>query len=162
MLNSKSSKKTPAALLALLAVLPAVLPALTSCGGGGESTQTSDTTAMTADTTTVSDSTSHKLMPDIPAQDFGGQKFTFLTTGVNDDNGENWQTTDIYTEAENGDVVNDAVFARNMYINATYNVEIAEVQAQGKIVEDAKTVILAGDTTYGGIVGNLSACANLA
>ena len=105
-------KRTLAALLALL-MTTAALASCSDSGNAPAETTAADTTTAAVETTTA------EIMPDLPDKDFGGRDFMFLTSGSADTNGVDWESYDFYAEAENGDVINDAVYERNMYISET-------------------------------------------
>jgi len=146
-------------LAAMLIAALMLIPTLASCSDGGSAADPSQTTA---EETTTAETTTAELQPDIPASDFEGAEFLFLTAGDADTNGVDWKTYDIWAEAENGDSVNDAVYTRNMYVNETYNVNIAEKQSEATTLAEAQKVILAGEDVYDAIVSNLVSCATLA
>nr|MBQ4319665.1 hypothetical protein [Clostridia bacterium] len=149
-------KKALASILALLMLIPA-FAACSDSGAPKETTAPADTAVSeTVETTTG------KLTPDLPEKDFGGEKFTILTSGEADTNGYHWETYDVYAEAENGDVINDAGYARNMHIRETYNVEIAEVKSVTTTLAEAQEMVLAGEDVYDAVVTNLNSCATMA
>jgi len=150
-------KRTLAALLALLMTTAA----LASCSDSGDSAKET-TQAQAGETTAPAETTTAKLTPDLPALDFKGAEFLILTSGEADTNGYHWQTYDVYAEEENGDAINDAIYARNMYINETYGVEIKEKQSEATTLEEAQRVILAGEDVYKAIMTNLASHATLA
>jgi len=150
-------KKVIASILAVL-TLTMSLAACSDSGKPNENTaQATETTAAESVETTTG-----KLTPDIPELDFNGAKFTILTSGEADTNGYHWETYDVYAEAEDGDVIHDAVYARNMFIRENYNVEIAEVKSVATTLEEAQQMVLAGEDVYDAVVTNLNACATLA
>ena len=56
----------------------------------------------------------------------------FLTSDDTDTNGADWQTYDVWVEATTGDAINDAVFERNLYLEETYNIKMAQNQGVPK------------------------------
>jgi len=151
-------KKLLAALTALLTVLPMIV----SCSDSGNTDNTGDTSAA-QDTTSVQEAeTTVKLTPDLPEKDFGGAAFTFLTSGPADSNGSPWETYDFYVAEEDGDVINDAVFARNMHVNETYNVVIGEIKSEAGTYDAAQQAILAGEDIYDTVVTNFKSASKLA
>ena len=88
-------------------------------------------------------------VPDgVPDRDFGGK--TFIIAGDE-------QFEDYYlTEEQNGDVVNDAVFARNAVVMDRFNMEItASVFEESSITGNVKNSVLAGDDAYQLISGHI-------
>lgn len=85
--------------LTLLLALLMVLPMFTACSENAadkEETTANETTANvtpSADEETVAaEEEEAEILPDIPALDFEGRTFTFLTSGIGDTNGEDWET----------------------------------------------------------------------
>ena len=141
--------------LTLLIALLMVLPMFTACSENAA--DTTETTA--ADTTTTVETPSAdeeivveedepEILPDIPALDFEGRTFTFLTSGIGDTNGEDWETFDVWVEELNGDVINDAVMERNLYLNETYNIQIAEYKTSGTTLSEIQTEVKVGTNAF--------------
>ena len=65
-----------------------------------------------------------KILPDLPGDlNFGGYKFRALYSSV--DEAGVWGLRDIVAAEENGEVINDAVYARNKILEDRYNFEIS-------------------------------------
>ncbi len=60
--------------------------------------------------------------PELPDRDFEGMTFTFAVRGVEGNAGK-WDGTDIVAEFD-GDLINETVYTRNLYLKDTYNVNI--------------------------------------
>ena len=75
-----------------------------------------------ADTTTpaVEDTI---ITPNLPDADFGGHKFNVLTRGQSS---ATWYSRDIYAAGLTGEVINDAVYARNKKVEEDYKFEVVE------------------------------------
>ena len=91
--------------------------------------------------------TAESFDPGLPARDFDGDTFTFVTksqTAFTD-----WAEPSIWSDGYNGEVLNDAIYSRNLYISDTYNANI-EVYSPNtdSIVSDVQNAVTAGDTTY--------------
>lgn len=120
---------------------------LASCGGD-DPAATVDTKG---DTTPVTEAVTEavRVTADLPAKDFGGEEFTFygrIYDGV-------WSATDIFSHAEDGEQINDAVYARTAYIEDTYNVKLAALESgESTVVSYLKNFITAGDDTFEAIV----------
>jgi len=90
-----------------------------------------------------------KLMPDLPEINFGNIDFTFLSTC-------NWESSYlafplVFVEELNGEIVNDAVFMRNIKIGEQYGVNIKEIDRTGQAGAGWDIIsrgVAAGDTTY--------------
>ena len=116
----------------LLALILALTPVLIACGN--------------EETTTVSTGVTEEVeyeytLDDVPALDYGKQKFGIY--GINGSMGY------LISEEETGDLVNDAVFQRNLAIEERYNLEFDMFVAEpGVGVGQIKTFVMSGDTTY--------------
>ncbi|MBE6611491.1 MAG: hypothetical protein E7632_03265 [Ruminococcaceae bacterium] len=125
----------------LAAILAAsMLFSLAACGGTGTS---SDTTAdTTAPISTEPEVTTDGF--DLPDKDFGGQTFTVMGR-INDR--AIFTNFEIDVEAENGDIVNDAIFKRNSTLEERYNVDILQ-DLQENPASALNKAIMAGDALY--------------
>ncbi len=136
-------KRTLSLILALLMLATAV----TACSETKEEQNGSETTPSAADESSSgaeneaeeeNAAETTELQPDLPDVTFDDQTFTFLTSGQNDTNGVHWETYDIWVESTNGEVINDAVFDRNMYIEDKYKVKLAEFKASGATLDEIR------------------------
>ncbi|MBQ8641757.1 MAG: hypothetical protein IJ480_06010 [Clostridia bacterium] len=145
-------------IIALLLALLMTASMLLSCAA--DPVETAPVAADTTETAETVPEEETELLPDIPALDFAGETFTFLTSDENDTNGVDWKTYDVWVEATNGDAINDAVFERNLYLEETYNIVMAE--SQGVTETLAKQDVTAGTGDYDAVMTNITAAANLA
>ena len=119
---------------------------LTSCRNArssdnpGTTTENTDTETIAEETTTVDTSPEPKL----EAVDCGGREYTVLSRMVD---GYCYPYSEFLAEEQNGDVINDAVFQRNSYIEDKYNLTIKAVESKD-LSSDAKRSISAGDNDY--------------
>ncbi len=150
-------KHTKTILTALLA-LSAVGAAMSSCGDAGASGTVTDvqTTAASTETALVTEA---EYMPNLPDKDYGGRDFMFLTSSDADDNGRDWVTKDIYAAEETGDIITDAVYQRNLYIEDTYNVKVKEFQCV--TMTETKKAVQAGVTDYDAVMTSVANGCNL-
>ena len=96
---------------------------------------------------TVPEETAESFDPGLPDKDFGGRTFTIMTK--NSATWSDWKESSIWSEGMSGEVLNDAVFERNNYVEETYNIEIAEYGPDsGKLSSEAANAVTAGDSTY--------------
>ena len=91
------------------------------------------------DSTDVDESSAAETLPpektlDLPDTDFGGREFRVLG---NEGNYPQFSSFEIYAEAENGDVVNDAVFKRNRAVEERYNVKVTQITQSSGDNQDA-------------------------
>ncbi|MBO4229779.1 MAG: hypothetical protein J5938_05470, partial [Clostridia bacterium] len=80
--------------------------------------------------------------PEIPAQDFGGAVFR-MSGWYEPIYAEQWEYPDLWAEKLTGEVVNDAVFNRNLKVEEKFNVKMEEVRT-GEIFN----VLMSGDDTF--------------
>jgi len=88
--------------------------------------------------------------PDLPEMDFGGYEFKVYQRGPEV---TEWNEVCIYAEAENGELINDAVYRRNRIIEGKYNIEIVPINGTGGIYDDGikkgfENSVLAGDNAF--------------
>ena len=129
-----------------LAVILLLGLVLTSCGDTNNSAnpnnpQNNSTTGESGD----SETTTEKILPNVPDKDWGGYEFTILgnSTAYN----SYWYSKDVYVEEETGDAINDAVYARNRAVEEKYNITINGVFT-GNQYNDARKSMISGDNTY--------------
>lgn len=95
---------------------------------------------------TVSESiVPERLMPDLPQRDFEGADFVILGYYVSE--GHIHNMFEFYTEAMNGEVLNDEIFSRNLTIEEKYNIKISQT---GNTTPSASLLkaVLADEFTY--------------
>ncbi len=135
--------------LALVILLSA---ALVSCG---ETAATTDTTAPSDGETTAAVEIPRDQTPDnLPALDFGGKTVHIAYRGddvtrLNEMVGE-----------DSGDVVSDAVYARNLSVEERLNVKLEFIpgdSAEKAFMDNIRTVIMAADDTYD-IIDSIQYC----
>jgi len=114
----------------------------------GESTgnDTGNNSVTTAAEEVVTETT--LLYPDLAPEDFGGVEFKVLTQPRELwADWEDWGHRDISAVEPNGDIINDAVYARNLKIEEKYNVKIVEMKNEG-FDGVVKNTVMAGDYAY--------------
>lgn len=128
-------------LASMLAVL-AVGTVMTACGDSG-----SDDSAVTdhaPETAVQKDDPAAAY--GLTSEDFGGKEFIFVVPGRYAECGSAWESFDIYSETETGDIVNDAVCERNAWVEDVYNVKIRQNKpANESAASMMKNAITAGD-----------------
>ncbi len=144
-------KRRAAATLAVL-----LTAASCSCGGqpGGEATSQPDSNPETS----IPEET--RFTADIPDKTFDGYDFRFLARA--ESIGKFWHR-DIYAETENGDTLNDAVFARNMAVSEKLDIKISPFWVDSaNVTSTASASILAGDDDFDVILAPTSNLNSLA
>ena len=147
-------------LTALLAVL-AVGTAMASCGS--QTPSGTDTADVGTDSSVVTEAPDPAAVYGLQSEDFGGAEMKFYVTGSNADCGAAWESFDIFAETETGDIVIDAVFARNAWVEETYNVKITEYKPTTDTAADTmKNAVAAGDSDGDALVESFERLCSLA
>ena len=121
-------------------LLIAMLASLAACGGTESKPSADSTSAEPAET--LSD-----FEKQIPKQDFGGAEFRIV--GRVDGDLQSLHVYEMTAETENGDVINDTVYARNMKISEYLNVKIVcEPSARNDVTALVQNAVMAGDDAY--------------
>ncbi|HIX92310.1 MAG TPA: extracellular solute-binding protein [Firmicutes bacterium] len=124
------------------------LSSAASCGDNAAQSDDSAHESQTATTAAVSE-----LAPDLPAYDGDGRDFTILAKMEVSMSGR-WTALDAYVEEQTGEIVNDAVYDRNIALESKYNINIkADYMDIGgqysyNMYKEISKLIMAGDTTY--------------
>lgn len=92
-----------------------------------------------------------------PEGDYGGADFTIITNNRDDSVWGN----ELYTQSINGEVINDAVFERNLTIAEKYNTIIQYVGSDN-LANDVSKEINAATGTYDTVLGDLFVMSDLA
>jgi len=136
-------------LLCLIAAI-AASALLSGCGGDDTANTPSDTTAQnTADTTSAdtapAETTRQPL--EVPSGDYGGVEFNIMSP-VRGETGSRNQFLDFaWSDDRAGDLINDAVYARNLAVEEAFNVKITN-QENDNVLNSARPLILSGDEEY--------------
>ena len=145
----------------ILIAMLAALQLLTACGKPA-GTQTSDTTTVSApagetqDPGTTSDSATESTIPaetEPPAPEItaiDGQQTEFRILGRLSGSDQYYLPyAEFLVEGVNGDVMNDAVYERNMFLEEKYNIKIVAAEdTTGNVKKAVQTNVLANDATY--------------
>jgi len=157
-----NAKRILSALLASLMLLPT----LAACSDEGAGTPADDTTVAdtAADTTTAEteprETERHEIKDDLPADlKFDGRTFTMYVG-----NQSTYDNFVMGVEEKEGDIVNDAVWERNLNVQEQLNFVLKAdpyAMAYNTIAEGVSTLILAGDSTYDVFLGHQYGMATL-
>ena len=109
---------------------------LASCEGEPSDTKTTSTTDIVQDSTTVDT----EIRPELPDVTFEGEEFRIMYRY----NSHAYNIEDIWVEAQNGEVINDAVYERNLALEDKYKIKIVPLPETSP-VSKLKTNVLAGD-----------------
>ena len=130
----------------IICALLALLIFAASCGSqgsapGGDTTSTGDTT--TAETTKPG--IISKLTPKLKEElGLDGYEFNIFLRAE----GTTWSLKDVVSDGETGDILNDAVFRRNSWLEDNYGFKLAVGYSADASSSELTTYILAGDDSY--------------
>jgi len=125
---------------AILSALAILLQAATACGTASGTADTTD------GNTSVSEETTADLFAGLPVKDYGGREFNFLIRET--------ELNDYYIEQEDGDVLDDAVYRRNMEVEQRYNISIQPItidaswNARATYIGTIRSAVMAGGGEY--------------
>lgn len=138
-------KKTIAILLALLLVAPAAV----SCAGDTEKPETdfaSESTDAATETTVETERTRQNTPDTLPdTLDFAGAEIHILHVDADKHKEE------LYVEEDTGDVLDAAIYTRNLNVEERLNVKIVPIAGDPPV--DAKTAVTAGVDEYHIVAG---------
>lgn len=97
------------------------------------------------------------ILDTLPRDDFGGATITCLARSDSW-----WQLTRLSSTEINGEVINDAIYNRNLDFESRYNVILNIEEIPDSLVSPVRQTVLAGDNTYDFVLPNLSDSAVLA
>ncbi len=146
-----------------LAVLLTIAMLLPSCG----TTETDNTTKSKnaqdnpSIETAVQTETETELTSDLPDRDLEGKDFHFYVMGI-ERNANNY-SVEIYSAEQTGEVINDAVYNRNLTLADTYNFTISETPSGSgeDLASTLNKLAQSGDDTYQVAMLNLSDSATI-
>ena len=146
--------------LAVMLLAAAMLTA--SCASenpesGGETDASGGNAAVSvpsAEAETVPETEEAFVTDSVPERDFGGVSVTMAGQATKGGN----NGLDMWVEEINGDVVNDAIYNRNLAIAERFNVVIEEplMNDYTTISNTVKSMVTAGDSTYDFILNQLA------
>ena len=94
-----------------------------------------------------------RILPDLPEKNFNGYEFKIITSDYKADSN---MVQEIGAEEENGDPINDAIYARNKKIEEQYNVAVKEILFDRDTLNTpVKKAVMANDNSYDLICGNI-------
>jgi len=133
-------------LLTLTLALLVLTATAVSCGGREQTPEDTTTGAGAAETT--SDDEATRLYPDFPDKDYGGADFNVLRYDSQTVHGWSEIPNDIMVNEPNGEILNDAVYARNQLVEERFGVRIVSIEDGKGLSQRLQTSVLAGDGTY--------------
>ena len=144
--------------LTVFMLLSFLAASLAACGDAAD-TNISTSDAVTTETeiheTTADPYVEQKAVFDaLPALDFGGDEFVFAAQ-ANIGSSEK----EIYVEEADGDIINDAIYKRNLAVNERFNCEIRVLGCD--VLKTIRQAVSAGDDSYSIAMPNLFDAATL-
>jgi len=150
---------------ALILAIIILLPALFSCAketdnalSGTDSTANGENQAQTekisepAADKTAEIRQANLALYDYPEVNYGEYEFKIMIRGQNDE----WDSQDIVAEEDSGDVVESAVYKRNLEVEEKLNIKIKHVWVSvGDQFGRLKRTVAAGDNAYDAVMLNL-------
>ncbi|MGI6166589.1 MAG: hypothetical protein ACOYIA_00405 [Eubacteriales bacterium] len=135
-------------IIALLSGLFVLSILFVSCStGGDESDETTTTQANLSAETTQADTEETTVLPELDVQDLGEYEFKVLWPEQHPDG--HFMHNEIAVEFDSGDVIDSAVFQRNLAVEEKYNVNIVSVlQWCSTVSKTIKNEHLAGEKNY--------------
>lgn len=144
----------------LTAAILLLTASMAACGDSGNvPTETNAVPDTTAAVTETAEPQSKLCVDTLTPQDYNGADFRIYTGNVL----AGWElpTTINYAEAETGEVVNDTLFARDRWLEETYNVAVQYTlnDSDANKPQKISKLVLAGDDAYDLVIEDLATVA---
>lgn len=134
---------------ALLLLLSSLLLSSVSCGGAAEPEQPQKNDAESVQAAQPAETEAPGIPePDIPEKDYGGADFTYL---IRNGNVASYVERYVFSEGEDGEPINDAIYARNIRVEEKFNIHICALNPTwqggwaGELENLARKYILTND-----------------
>ena len=139
-------------LMSLLLAMLMLASTLAACSDTAEPADTTDAAA--AETTAAPETTeaettiAPELLDELPTDvKFNNYEFVILSH-LYPEGSVAWKVEDIFTEAENGERINDAVYKRNLLISERFGATVKQALIDNAPQEILKKTVQAGDDSY--------------
>jgi len=132
--------------ISILLLLAAMLSSMSGCGGSGEETSVSTAEIIETEQAETAAETEKDWLAALPSADYGG--FAFRILAVPEENCSGIQS--FWAEEPNGEIINDTVYERNLYVEDLYNISIGYEGKTGVIPQTAN-LVKSGDATYSAV-----------
>ncbi|MCL2772626.1 MAG: hypothetical protein FWD71_04675 [Oscillospiraceae bacterium] len=142
-------KKQIKNLFCVIFVLTLILLIFSSCASKNPANTDSNVGETSGQTADTAESTTEGKLPFTPTvMDLGGRTFLFADCSWGTETTSDQR--DVKAEAENGETINDAVYARNMAVNEMFNCNIDEQKYtdNGALLTGIKKSVNAGDSQF--------------
>ena len=125
-------------------LLCTMLTGMCACGGAKTDTEPSDAESNTPDTVAETEpETKYNYLSALPKTSYDG--FAFRILALPQDSCPGIQS--FWADEPNGEIINDTVYARNLYIEEMYDISIT-YESQTAAVKQINTLVKANDDTY--------------
>lgn len=146
--------------LSVLAAATLLTASLTACGDSSQTPIETDAALnTTAAVTETSAPESHLYTDTLTSEDYGGADFRIYTGNVL----AGWElpTTINYAAAETGEIVNDTLYARDRWLEETYNVSVQYTlnDSDSNKPQKISKLVLAGDDAFDLVIEDLATVA---
>lgn len=134
-------KRKLTATLLLISLLASV-----SCGSGVDVQNETSSDSSSAEATTATET--KQIEPTLPDVKYEGYEFRVLTKG---DTNVHWKSKDIQADEETGDVINDAVYRRNLAVGERFGVKIVDIASPNgtwNLTDTLRASVMAGSDDY--------------
>jgi ABC-type glycerol-3-phosphate transport system substrate-binding protein len=140
-----------------------------ACSKNVSSEPQSENNTASADIADIADITEEKetagetrLEPDLPEKDFEGFEIKLLGRTITE--GSERGFGEVYSEEENGELLNDAVYKRNLTVEKKYNIKITGVISPdiASLEKDIRKNVSAGNQAFDAAFASISDSAKLA
>lgn len=121
-------------------IFGAMLLSMISCGDQDTQTPTSDTVPVT-DAVTTAETETEYVFPEI---DMNGWEMSILN---HDESVLTWANTRIVVEEADGDILNDALYQRNIFLEETFNCNF-HVDEVPQVKDHIEKLVMSGDNIY--------------
>ena len=141
--------------VSVIALLLAVMTAA-SCGEAASSPAagTAETGGGIAETAKEEETEAPSAKSQLGSEDYGGHEFRIAYENYGDA-AVAWRIADVDAEAQNGDLINDAVYERNLAVEEAFNCQIIGAPLTSDTVAPTiKKMVAAGDSTYDAYMTN--------
>jgi len=131
--------------LSLLLLSAIITSVLVSCGEntGGNISTSSDTSTPVSGTENETETEEYISPEELEILELNGYEVDILLRA-----GNIWSNHDLYTESETGDVLNDAVYQKNLFLEENYGFKIKVHYSGDDNCNELATSVTAGDNSY--------------
>ena len=146
-------------------VLAVVMLLLSSCGNASNDSQTNNTASSvnnqniekTTESAQSGEQTETSVLDTLPKADFGGETIRTITM-----NEIWWQLTEISSEELTGEVINDAIYNRNLETENRLNIKFEVEYRNVDIGSEVRSSIMAGESNFDFIMSKMNTSGALA